>query len=579
MTTAGIRVLYHAAKRPDHLTIMAPVGLSLRPARLKRYKDVARLLFKYGRSRLVARAGLEDALAGEELPSGAGAPAPGELAADLERLGPAFIKLGQVLSTRADLLPPAYLEALSRLQDSVEPFSFADVERVIQEDFGFRLSKGFDTFDAEPIAAASLGQVHRATLRDGRDVAVKVQRPNIREGLAQDLAAMEDIAGFLDRHTSAGRQFDFPEMVREFRRTLKQELDYRREAQNLVRLADNLSTFTRIVIPRPVGDYSSARVLTMSFIRGRKITDITPLVRQDIDGMTLAQELFRAYLHQIIIDGFFHADPHPGNVFMTDDGRIALVDLGMVSRLSPARQDQLLKLLLAISEGDGDRAATLALQVGQAHDDLDEPGLRRHVQELVSGYQDLSLEQLQIGRIVLEISAAAGQHGIRLPSELTMLGKTLLNLDQVGRTLAPDFDVNAALRREGPQLMQQRMRQSLSSANVFAAALETKEFVEQLPGRVNRLLDAVAHNEVKLKIEVIDEGAVIQGLQKVANRITLGLLLASLIIGAAMLMRVETRFRLFGYPGFAMVFFLVAAGGGIWLALNILSSDRPPRKR
>ena len=302
-------------------------------------------------------------------------------------------------------------------------------------------------------------------------------------------------------------------------------------------------------------------------------------MRQDLDGMALARELFRAYLHQIIIDGFFHADPHPGNVFLTDDGRIALLDLGMVSRLSPSRQDQLLKLLLAISEGDGDRAATLALQVGEAHDDLDEPGLRRAVQDRVSAYQNLSLKELQVGRVVLEISGAAGQHGIRLPSELTMLGKTLLNLDQVGRTLAPDFDVNAALRSEGPELMQQRMRQSLSPANVFAAALETKEFVEQLPGRVNRLLDAVGHNELKLKIEVIDEGAVIEGLQKVANRITLGLLLASLIIGAAMLMRVDTRFRLFGYPGFAMVFFLVAAGGGMWLAFNILSSDRPARKR
>jgi ubiquinone biosynthesis protein len=555
------------------------VGFSLHPARLKRYKDIARLLYKYGRSDLVSRAGLDDALAGEELSAGSGAPAPKELAADLERLGPAFIKLGQLLSTRADLLPPAYLEALGRLQDSVEPFSFADVERVIQEDFGLRLSKGFASFEAEPIAAASLGQVHRAKLRDGRDVAVKVQRPNIREGLALDIATMEDIAGFLDRHTGAGRQFDFTQMVGEFRRSLTHELDYRREAQNLVRLADNLTTFKKIVIPRPVEDYSSARVLTMSFISGRKITEITPLIRQDLDGMGLARELFRAYLHQIIIDGFFHADPHPGNVFLTDDGRIGLIDLGMVNRLSPARQDQLLKLLLAISEGNGDRAATLALQLGQAFDDLDEMGLRRDVQELVSGYQDLPLQQLQVGRVVLEVCGAAGQHGIRLPPELTMLGKTLLNLDQVGRALAPDFDVNAALRDEGPQLMQQRMRQSMSTANVFAAALETKEFVEQLPGRVNKLLDAVVRNELKLKIEVIDEGAVIHGLQKVANRITLGLLLAALIVGAAMLMRVDTPFRLFGYPGFAMLFFLIAAGGGIWLAFTILSSDRPSRRR
>jgi predicted unusual protein kinase regulating ubiquinone biosynthesis (AarF/ABC1/UbiB family) len=201
------------------------VGFSLHPARLKRYKDIARLLYKYGRSDLVSRAGLDDALAGEELSAGSGAPAPRELAADLERLGPAFIKLGQLLSTRADLLPPAYLEALGRLQDSVEPFSFADVERVIQEDFGLRLSKGFASFEAEPIAAASLGQVHRAKLRDGRDVAVKVQRPNIREGLALDIATMEDIAGFLDRHTGAGRQLDFTQMVAEFRRSLTHELD------------------------------------------------------------------------------------------------------------------------------------------------------------------------------------------------------------------------------------------------------------------------------------------------------------------------------------------------------------------
>jgi ubiquinone biosynthesis protein len=555
------------------------VGLSLHPDRLKRYKDVARLLYKYGRSDLVSRAGLDDALAGETLAPADQAVKPDELAADLERLGPAFIKLGQLLSTRADLLPPAYLEALGRLQDSVEPFSFADVERVIQEDLGLRLSKGFASFDAEPIAAASLGQVHRAQLRDGAEVAVKVQRPDLREGLAHDLAAMEDIAEILDRHTDAGRQFEFVQMVAEFRRSLAQELDYRREAHNLVRLAQNLSAFRRVVIPKPVDDYTSSRVLTMEFVHGRKITSITPLVRQDFDGLGLTRELFRAYLHQIIIDGFFHADPHPGNVFLTDDGRIALIDLGMVSRLSPSRQDQLLKLLLSVSEGNGDRAATLALQIGQPQPDVDEPGLRRDIQELVSTYQDVALEQLQVGRVMMDISRAAGQRGVRLPSELTLLGKTLLNLDQVGRTLAPEFDVNAALREEGPVLMQQRMQQSMSAASIFSAALEAKEFLEHLPGRVNKFLDAATNNELKLKIEVIDEGAVIHGLQKVANRITLGLLLASLIIGAAMLMRVETKFRLFGYPGFAMVFFLIAATGAIWLAWTILSSDRPTRRR
>jgi ubiquinone biosynthesis protein len=576
IAAAGIgRPVYHASRPYNDR-----VGLSLRPDRLKRYRDLALLLFKYGRADLVTRAGLDEVLAGESLPEAqAGGPDPNGLSRELERLGPAFVKLGQLLSTRGDLLPPSYLDALGRLQDNVEPFSFADVERVVQQELGVRISKAFSRFDAEPIAAASLGQVHRAALRDGREVAVKVQRPDIREKVAEDMAIMDDIGDFLDRHTEAGRQFDFAETVREFRRTLLAELDYRREAQNMVRLAANLSSFTTIIVPRPVDDFTTTRVLTMEFITGRKITSITPLMRQDIDGPRLATDLFRAYLHQIIIDGFFHADPHPGNVFVTDDGRVALLDLGMVSRLSPARQDQLLKLLIAVSDGNGDRAASLALQIGEARGQVDEVALRKQVQELVAQHMDAPLEQLQVGRVMLEITRAATLHGIRLPSELTMLGKTLLNLDEVGRALAPDFDVNGALRAEAANLMQRRMWHTTSPANLFSAALETKEFLEKLPARVNKLLDAVSNNEVKLNIEVIDERLVIEGLQKIANRITLGLLLAALIIGAAMLMRVETHFRLWGYPGFAMLMFLAAAGGGMWLAVNILRSDKDPKRR
>lgn len=553
----------------------------MRPDRLKRYRDLARLLLKYGRSDLVTRAGLDEIIADETITldeQAASEDAVG-LARELEKLGPAFIKFGQLLSTRSDLLPPQYLDALGRLQDNVEPFSFADIERVVQAELGVRLSKGFASFEAEPLAAASLGQVHRAALRDGREVAVKVQRPDIRERVADDLAVMDDIADLLDRHTETGKQFDFAQTVREFRRTLLQELDYRREAQHMVRLADNLSGFARIVVPRPVDDYTTSRVLTMEFIAGRKITSLTPLMRQDIDGQRLATDLFRAYLHQIIIDGFFHADPHPGNVFLTDDGRIALLDLGMVSRLSPARQDQLLKLLLAVSETDGDRAASIALQIGEPRGPVDEPALRRDVQELVEHYQDAPIEKIQIGLVMMQIVRTAGVYGIKLPSELTMLGKTLLNLDQVGRILAPDFDINGAMRNEAANLMQQRVWRSASAGNLFTAALETKEFLEQLPSRVNKLLDAVTNNEIKLNIEVVDEYALIEGMQKIANRITLGLLLAALILGAAMLMRVETSFRLFGYPGFAMLFFLVAAGGALWLAFTILTSDKTAKRR
>jgi ubiquinone biosynthesis protein len=554
------------------------VSLSLQPERLRRYKDIARLLLKYGRKDLVTRAGLDEALEGELVPESDQKDDPEQLAADLEQLGPAFVKLGQLLSTRADLLPSRYLEALSRLQDNLEPFSFAEVERIVQEDLGVRISKAFASFESEPVAAASLGQVHRARLRDGREVAVKVQRPNIRERMAEDLATIEDIADFLDRHTSAGPQFDFTQMVHEFRRAVVKELDYRTEASNLQRVAENLQGFRRIVVPKPIDDYTSSRVLTMELVKGRKVTTLTPLVRQEIDGRGLALELFHGYLHQIIINGFFHADPHPGNVFLTDDGRIALLDLGMVSRLTPNRQEQLLKLLLAVSEGDGDKASALAIQMGEARGDVDESRLRRDVQDLLSAYLDAPLAQVQVGRAMMELTRIAGSNNLRMPSELTLLGKTLLNLDQVGRALDPDFDVNLALRNGAPSLMQQRMSESMRATSLYTAALETKEFMEQLPGRVNRLLDAATQNQLRLNVDLIDEGAIMGGLQKVANRITLGLLLASLIIGAAMMMRVETSFRIAGYPAFAMFFFLIAAAGAIWLAITIIRSDEPQRK-
>ena len=549
---------------------------------------MARLLYKYGNSDVVKQAGLEEALVEEQAredDSRRSGRAPAldpdakELADDLERLGPAYIKLGQLLSTRGDLLPPQYLDALARLQDKVEPFSFADVERIVEEELGFRLSKGFATFDAKPLAAASLGQVHRAQLRDGRDVAVKVQRPNARSQVADDLQAFADIADFLDRHTETGRHMSFTGVLEEFRRTILEELDYRREAQNLSTLKANLSRFRRIFIPAPIEDYTSGRVLTMEFVGGHKITKLNPVVRVDLDGDALAEELFRAYLRQIIIDGFFHADPHPGNVFLTDDGRLALLDLGMVSRLSSSRQEELLKLLMAVSDGRGEQAAEIAMRLGHKLEDFDRDAIEKQVVDMVTRYQDARLHEVQAGAVVMQISRIAGQHGMRMPSDLSMLGKALLNLDEVGRTLSPNFDVQASIRRNAADLMQERVRRSFSAAGMFSAALEVKQFVEALPARVNRALDAVSSEDFRIRMEVIDEGALIEGFQKIANRITLGVILASLIIGAAMLMRVETSFRILGYPGLAMLLFLVAAGGGMWLAYSILTGDTHTKKR
>jgi predicted unusual protein kinase regulating ubiquinone biosynthesis (AarF/ABC1/UbiB family) len=502
-----------------------------------------------------------------------------QLARDLEAMGPTFVKLGQLLSTRADLLPLPYLTALSRLQDRVEPFSFADVERIVQAELNVRLSKAFSRFDATPLAAASLGQVHRAALRDGREVAVKVQRPGIRERVAKDLATLEEIAGFVDHHTSVGQRYEVRGMLDEFAKTLARELDYREEARNLRTIGANLAAFDLLVVPAPIDDYTTSRVLTMEFVRGRNISALSPLERIEIDGSRLAETLFGAYLQQVVIDGFFHADPHPGNVFVTDDHRLALLDLGMVSRIEPGLQEKLLKLLLALSEGRADQVADLALEFGQHREGFDERVFRRRIAEIVSATRHASVSEINVGRLMLDVNRASADSGVRVPPELTMLGKTLLNLDEVGRTLDPEFDVNGAVSRHAAALLRQRLRQGLSPANAFSTMIETKEFLQKLPGRVNRIFDTIVQKELELKVEIREQDVIVEGLQKVANRIAIGLVLAALIVGAAMLMQVETSFRILGYPGLAMLCFLAAAGGGLWLTISVLTHDVPRREK
>ena len=312
----------------------------------------------------------------------------------------------------------------------------------------------------------------------------------------------------------------------------------------------------------------------MQYVQGKKITDLHPLARMEFDGTALAEELFRAYLQQILVDGFFHADPHPGNVFLTEDYRIALIDLGMVGRVMPGLQEQLLQLLLAISEGRGDDAAGIAIKIGDRKEDFAEREFTRAIAEIVAKQQGATVDQMQVGRLVLEVTQASAENGIRVPAELTMLGKTLLNLDQVGRAIEPNFDPNASIRRNAAQIMQQRLMKSLSPGNLFSGVLELKDLLQRLPARINKIIDAIANNELKVSVDAIDEKTLVVGFQKVANRITVGLIIAALIVGAAMLMQVETTFRILGYPGLAILLFLAAAGGGVVLLINILFYDK-----
>jgi len=550
--------------------------MAIKAKHLVRYKDIGLLLVKHARASANHRSDLpaESARGGEELQADAE-----RLAGQLEEMGPTFVKLGQLLSTRADLLPPEYLSALGRLQDDVAPISFAEIERTITDELGVRISNAFRSFESEPLAAASLGQVHRAELRDGRQVVVKVQRPHIREQITDDMDAIEAMADFADKHTDLGRRYGFGDMVIEFRRSLMNELDYLMEADNLRTLGANLAEHPRIVVPQPVSDYSTAVVLTMDYVDGKNLANLGPLGLMDLDGGPLAEALFGAYLEQILVHGFFHADPHPGNVLATDDGRLALLDLGMVARIAPDVQNHLLKLLLSVSEGNGRDVAQVTVELGRKLDDFDRESFERRAADLVLRNQGSTMGDLQAGAVIGELTRVAGECGLRLPPELTMLGKALLNLDEVARILDAEFDPNAAIETHSASLMRSQLLRAASPSNVMHIAMEAKEFAERFPGRINKVLDALSEGSFTLNIQGIDEENIMRGVQKLANRVTAGIIVAAMVIGAALIMRIETDATLFGYPALAIVLFLMAAAAGAWILVNIWRSDLPQRKR
>jgi predicted unusual protein kinase regulating ubiquinone biosynthesis (AarF/ABC1/UbiB family) len=548
--------------------------LSLKPHHLKRYKDIALLFWKYGTSDLAKEFGTDFADKEKELTAPkSGQPAPEELADDLEKMGPTFIKFGQLLSSRPDLLPEPYLKALARLQDKVKPFPYEQVEEIISSELGIRISKAFSHFEEKHMAAASLGQVHRAALRDGRSVVVKVQRPDIRKQIAEDFEVLEEIAGFFDEHTEIGKRYRFGKILAEFKSSILQELDYQREASNLTTLANNLKEFPHLLVPLPVPDFSSRSVLTMDYVSGSKITSLSPIALLEVDGDALAEEFFKAYLKQVLVDGFFHADPHPGNIFLTDDHRIALLDLGMTGRLSTSMQENLLRLLLAISEGNGDETVRIILRISETADDFDEAEFAKQASQFVSEQRDQTLNHQGVGMALMGVVKTAAQTGLYVPSELTLLGKTLLQLEEVGKILCPTFNPSASVRRNIAKIMTTRMLKGASPGHLFGSFLEMKDFVGGLPTRVNKILDAVGNSDLEINVKTPDARHLLNGFEKIANRVTTGIILAALIVGAALMMRINSSFQIFGYPGIAMICFLIATGGSAWLVLGILWKD------
>ena len=496
-----------------------------------------------------------------------------ELAAELVRMGPTFIKLGQLLSTRADVLPPAYLRALSSLREEVEPLPAGEAQRVVEDELGTRVSTLFSSFDAEPFASASLGQVHRAALRDGRPVAVKVQRPGARGRALEDMEVISELAAFVDEHSGAAARFGLVDMVEEFRTSLVGELDYRREAANLCLMRSQLSRFRRMFVPEPVDDYTTARVLTMDLVEGRSVSALGPLARTEVDCSELAEELVGSYLDQVLVHGFFHADPHPGNLLLTSDGRLALVDLGMVARISPDTREQLLRLLLAISSGDGTSAAEALEHLGKRLDGYDPDRLKSRVAGIVLGYTRATVGDLEAGRVLSELAMACSACGLRPSPELTLLAKALLNLDEVARTLEPDVRLDAVIEAHAAHVMRHRMMEAISPAHVMRAVLDSVAFMESIPRRLTTILEAVSEGRLTISLEGLDEPAILRGAQKLANRVATGVLIAAFVLAAALFSSERSGAFVWGYPILTVVFLGLAVVVAAWLAIGIVRGD------
>ena len=567
---------------------------------LARLHNIASILIRYGFGDMVRRMGLANmlertgrALHWNEAQELAHLEPPARVRRALEELGPTFVKLGQMLATRIDLFDPEWITEFGKLQDSTPAAPWADIRQQLCEDLGTSPEEVFAAFDPEPLAAASIAQVHRARLEDGSEVVVKVRRPGIRPVIEADLRWLARLAELADKESPELRALRPQEMVRQFAQSLRRELDFAGECRNAEHIAENFSGYTDqdertgditaeaapepsavlpiIVIPRVYWQWTGERVCVQEFIigiSGRKLADVE---QAGLDRKILARRGARAVLKMIVEDGFFHADPHPGNVFYLPGNRIAFIDFGMVGRLTEERRDQLIRLLLGLVKQEPRRVAEVMLDwTGDSA--MDEDSLLLEIQTFVQQYHGVALKQLRLGAMLSDLVAILRQHQLALPPDLSLLIKAFISLEGMGRELDPDFDIAGEAMPLLEQVLRARYAPTAVLQRGWRGVSEALSLVAGLPQDISRLLRAARRGRLQIHIDVTHLKRVGNQLDSAANRLVVGIVIAALIIGSSIVMTVPGGPTLLGLPLFGLLGFVGAVIGSIWLLLSIWRS-------
>lgn len=536
---------------------------------LRRYREIARVLIRHGFGGVIDQLGLLPVLSLPRrlLYRGAAGPPlspPEHVRLAIEELGPTFIKLGQILSTRPDLVPPAYIQELIKLQDTVPPAEWEAIRAQIEAELGGTLEELFASFETEPLAAASLAQVHAATLPTGEEVVVKVQRPGIEEIIAVDLEILFDLARLIQERTPLGEFYDLPEIAEEFAFTLRAEMDYRREGRNADRFRRNFADEPTLYIPKVYWDYTTSRVLVLERIHGIKIDDIEALDAAGIDRHQVALNAARIIIKEVLIDGFFHADPHPGNFFVMDGAVIGAMDFGMVGRLSPALRSELIRLYVVAIGLDSERIVEQLVRMGAAGHRVDQAGLRRDLERLLSKYYGLPLKEIRAREVMEEVMPIAFRHRLRLPSELWLLGKTLAMMEGVGLKLDPDFDIFEVSEPFVRRLMWQLASPRVWGRKLVQGASDWGELLTTFPRRVPRLLDQLEQGELGFTMSLRETDQALGKLDRIANRLAISILIAALIVSLALLVPLAAA------GGRGLAFWLIVAGFVVATLLGLM---------